>query len=504
MSETTTIARRLGTSSPSWKRFALPLGFLALALILPHLWFTKQSDGVLPIFTVVLCAVYALFSLGLNIVVGFAGLLDLGYVAFFLFGAYVSAWLMSGFFYTRRIFILDGVIPFDGVKVSGVHISFWFVVIVAGVATAAIGVVIGAPTLRLKSDYLALVTLGFGEILPEVFRNAEKITNGTKGIGPIDPIGTGFLNVIPGFNKRIGPSDYTAKYYVILLFLALFVFFSIRLRDGRLGRAWMAIREDELAASLMGVPLMRTKLWSYAVGAFAGGVGGAFYATIVGTVNVDSFTFAFSIIILCAVILGGMGNVWGAILGGVVITWFNYTGLNFVGRKFNETTRTSSFVFALLVATVVLAVVAGLIVSKKKLSTRIVGVCALFMAIPIVTLITATLVSKLNSKGFARILIALLIGVAIYAFVKLSQALRARGELHSSAWIGGAAGIIIGASCVRLVRSDVNVDLVRYQFGFFGLVLVLMMLFRPEGLLPAARSKAVRQSEALIESVATS
>jgi branched-chain amino acid transport system permease protein len=348
---------------------------LVVALLLPH-YFVTDNAGVLPLFTVVLCAVYALFSLGLNIVVGFAGLLDLGYVAFFLVGAYVSAWFMSDFISSQNIHILDtarAVIP-------GIHLTFWFVVILAGIIAALVGVVIGAPTLRLKSDYLALVTLGFGEILPEVFRNAEKFTNGTKGIGPVDAVGMGPLAVLPGIDKTITPSDYIAKYYVILVFCALFVWISIKLRDGRLGRAWMAIREDELAASLMGVPLMKTKLWSYAVGALAGGVGGAFYATIVGTVNVDSFTFAFSIIILCAVILGGMGNVWGAILGGVVITWFNYTGLIWIGQKINKT-------------------------------------------------------------------------------------------------------------------FDTKIDLVKYNFGFFGLVLVLMMLFRPEGFIPAARSKAVKQAD---------
>jgi branched-chain amino acid transport system permease protein len=352
---------------------------LLIAAVLPH-WFVTDNDGPLPIFTVVLCAVYALFALGLNIVVGFAGLLDLGYVAFFLFGAYVAGWFMSDFISSQNIHVLDTAAK----TIPGVHLSFWFVVILAGVITAITGVIIGAPTLRLKSDYLALVTLGFGEILPEVFRNAEKFTNGTKGIGPVDSVGMGPLAVLPGINKTISPSDYIAKYYVILVFCGLFVWISIKLRDGRLGRAWMAIREDELAASLMGVPLMKTKLWSYAVGALAGGVGGAFYATIVGTVNVDGFTFAFSIIILCAVILGGMGNVWGVILGGVVITWVNYTGLTWVGLKFNK-----------------------------------------------------------------------------YAGTKV-------------------------------VLTD-------YQFGFFGLVLVLMMLFRPDGFIPAARSKQVKKAEALIE-----
>jgi len=366
---------------------------LALAFALPHLWFTKETDGFLPLFTIVLCAVYALFALGLNIVVGFAGLLDLGYVAFFLVGAYVGAWFMSDFAVnvaksTRdiNIHVLDAA----SAKIPGVHLSFWMVIIIAGVVAAVAGVIIGAPTLRLKSDYLALVTLGFGEILPEMFRNSDdvppghlNITNGTKGIGPVDRVGMGFLDYIPGIPKTIVSSDYRTKYYVILVFCGLFVWVSVKLRDGRLGRAWMAIREDELAASLMGVPLMRTKLWSYAVGAVAGGVGGAFYATIVGTVNVDGFTFAFSIIVLCAVILGGMGNVWGAILGAVVITWFNYTGLTYIGGKINS-------------------------------------------------------------------------------------------------------------------ALDTNFNFINLQFGLFGLVLVLMMLFRPEGFIPAARSKQVKEAEAQV------
>ena len=367
---------------------------LAIAFVLPHLWFTNETDGYLPLFTIVLCAVYALFALGLNVVVGFAGLLDLGYVAFFLFGAYVGAWYMSDFAVnispsTRNwnFHFLDAASP----KVPGVHLSFWLVIIIAGIVAAIAGVVIGAPTLRLKSDYLALVTLGFGEILPEVFRNGDELpgglnlTNGTRGIGPVDQVGMGFLNYIPGIPKTIVSSDYRTKYYVILVFCGLFVWVSIKLRDGRLGRAWMAIREDELAASLMGVPLMRTKLWSYAVGAIAGGVGGAFFATIVGTVDVNTFTFAFSIIVLCAVILGGMGNVWGAILGAVVITWFNYTGLKYIGGKINSAAPDGSY-------------------------------------------------------------------FATFNFVNL-------------------------------------------QFGMFGLVLVLMMLFRPDGFIPAARSKQVKKAE---------
>jgi branched-chain amino acid transport system permease protein len=167
---------------------------LGVAAVLPFLPFTKNIDGPLPIATIVLCAVYALFALGLNIVVGFAGLLDLGFVAFFLFGAYVGAWLMSDFAINvtgrgGRMANLSFLFFSTAKKGAlGIHLSFWLVIVVAGLIAALAGVAIGWPTLKLKSDYLALVTLGFGEILPEVFRNSDDIgglnfTNGTKGIG---------------------------------------------------------------------------------------------------------------------------------------------------------------------------------------------------------------------------------------------------------------------------------------------------------------------------------
>ena len=394
---------RLRPTTDAGRKFARYSGILAVIIVawlIPN-YVATGTDGPLPLFTVVLCAVYALFALGLNIVVGFAGLLDLGYVAFFLFGAYTAAWFMSDFFYQvnprdpsdKQFAINFHFLSTASADIKGIHISFWIVIFIAAGIAALAGLVIGAPTLRLKSDYLALVTLGFGEILPEVFRNGDNVfgynfTNGTKGIGPVDKIGMGFLSKIPGIPDTITSSDYKTKYYVILAFCALFMYASIKLRDGRLGRAWMAIREDELAASLMGVPLMRTKLWSYAVGAIAGGVGGAFYATIVGTVNVDNFTFSFSIIVLCAVILGGMGNVWGAVLGGVAITWFNYTGLVWIGQQVN--------------------------------------------------------------KGFGT-----------------------------------------------------SVDLKKFEFGFFGMVLVLMMLFRPEGFIPAARSKQLKKADKQVQTIET-
>jgi branched-chain amino acid transport system permease protein len=290
------------------------------------------------------CLVYVIMALGLNIVVGYAGLLDLGYVAFWAIGGYCAGWFMSEFFYFLNIHFF-GSVPAEA---PGIHINFWMVLLIGGFVCALFGVLIGAPTLRLKSDYLALVTLGFGEIIPQVFFNGENffgfnISNGTKGIVVVDPIPAGF--------KNLGPFDFGWKLLIFLLLTAVMVFVSLRLRRGRLGRAWLAIREDELAASMMGVPLMRTKLLSYAVGAFAGGLGGVAFATHVNGVYAERFNFAISIFLLAMVVLGGMGNVWGVILGAFVLSWVNGTGLVAFGDTFNTQFGTSidfaSFTFLL-------------------------------------------------------------------------------------------------------------------------------------------------------------
>jgi branched-chain amino acid transport system permease protein len=324
-----------------------PLAFLAVGLLVPTIVTNVSTfqDRWLPLTTMVLCAIFVMFTLGLNIVVGYAGLLDLGYVAFFLFGAYTAAWLMSDFFFQ----INPGIHLFDAAattKTPGINISFWLVLPIAALVAAIAGVIIGAPTLRLKSDYLALVTLGFGEILPQAFRNGESIkgfnlSNGTKGISPVNALDMGWLSWTGVVSSKINVFDYTTRYYVIFALCLLFVLVSIRLRDGKLGRAWLAIREDELAASLMGVPLMRTKLWAYGVGAAAGGIGGAFYCVSLGGVNVDTFNFQFSVIVLCMVILGGMANVYGCILGAVILTWVNYTGMKEIGNAVNNTFGTT-------------------------------------------------------------------------------------------------------------------------------------------------------------------
>lgn len=274
--------------------------------------------------------VYAMMALGLNVVVGYAGLLDLGFVAFWAIGGYVAGWLMSGFFSNLDINFFGN--PGFGV-IGGIHLSFWLVLILAGGFTAIWGVIIGAPTLRLKSDYLALVTLGFGEIIPEVFRNGDDIngvnvTNGQLGIAPLDKIQVGPL--------LLGSGDSDLKFLIYSGLTAIILVISLRLRDGRLGRAWLAIREDELAASMMGVPLMRTKLAAYAVGATAGGIGGVAFATHINAVLPSRFAFAISIIILAMVVLGGMGNVWGVLTGALVLAWFNSTGLKQIGVSINQ------------------------------------------------------------------------------------------------------------------------------------------------------------------------
>ncbi len=289
------------------------------------------------------CLIWAMLAVGLNIVVGYAGLLDLGYVAFWAIGGYVCAWLMSSFFSQWHVNILGSAPPGQE---AGIHINFWLVLPIGAAACALSGVIIGAPTLRLKSDYLALVTLGFGEIVPEVFRNGGDVhgfnlTNGVKGIDPVDPIPLGLVHAIfPGVPATLGPFDNTYKFLVYALLTGVAIFISLRIRVGRLGRAWLAIREDELAASMMGVPLMRTKLAAYAVGAAIGGLGGVAYATFTGGVIPDSFQFANSIILLAMVVLGGMGNVWGVLLGALVLEWVNSTGLAQLGASVNSSLGT--------------------------------------------------------------------------------------------------------------------------------------------------------------------
>ncbi len=334
---------------------AWPIGYLAVAIAI-FVFYYLISMGYLtsvqgwagrwiPITTVNQSLVWAMCALGLNIVVGYAGLLDLGYVAFWAIGSYVAGWLMSSFFFHLKINWFGNAPAFSP---QGIHINFWVVLIAAAVVAAVAGIIIGAPTLRLRSDYLALVTLGFGEIIPQFFHNADKqhigvnISNGTQGISPVDKISGPTFNPSGGIGwGPLGPFDGLSRYIFLIVLTVLIVFVSLRLRVGRLGRAWLAIREDELAAGAMGVPLMRTKLAAYAVGAVAGGIAGVAYSVEIAGVSPDSFDFSKSIILLAMVVLGGMGNVWGVILGAIVIFWFNQTGLPQGGNAINSVLHTN-------------------------------------------------------------------------------------------------------------------------------------------------------------------
>ncbi len=280
---------------------------------------------------IVMCY-YAVLALGLNIVVGFAGLLDLGYVAFYVFGAYTTAFLASPQF--------------------GLHAPWPLVAIVAIMVAAGAGLLLGAPTLRLRGDYLAIVTLGFGEIVPELVRNLDKvnvtvagivivgpdanITGGALGINPVDAL----VIPLPGFLQDLfkvselsfSNSNPNAAFYLVLGILLTSFFVCRRLRDSRLGRAWMAIREDETAAGSMGINTTATKLLAFALGASFSGFVGAFVASYQTAVFPESFNFSVSISILIMVILGGMGSLRGVVVGAFALTYVSQTFLPFLGK----------------------------------------------------------------------------------------------------------------------------------------------------------------------------
>ena len=246
---------------------------------------------------------YVMLALGLNIVVGFAGLLDLGYIAFYAVGAYLYALLASPHF--------------------GLHWPVWAVLPLGALVAGLFGVLLGAPTLRLRGDYLAIVTLGFGEIVRIFINNLNapvNITNGPQGISQIDPVriaGVPLSKTLEVFGISF-PSVYL-YYYLFLALTLLIVFVSIRLEDSRIGRAWVAIREDEIAAKACGIDTRNVKLLAFAMGATFGGVAGGLFAGFQEFVSPESFGLMESIMVLCMVVLGGMGHIPGVILGGLLL-----------------------------------------------------------------------------------------------------------------------------------------------------------------------------------------
>jgi branched-chain amino acid transport system permease protein len=299
-----------------WMRrpFSKWIGLLLIAAALLLLPFAVGRAGGLAWVRILdFALLYVMLALGLNIVVGFAGLLDLGYIAFYAVGAYVYALLASPHF--------------------GVHLPLWALLPLGAAIAGLFGVLLGAPTLKLRGDYLAIVTLGFGEIIRIFLNNLNapiNITNGPQGINRIDPLVVAGLPLSKGLN--IGGLEIPGvhlHYYLFLLAALLTIFICMRLEDSRIGRAWIAVREDEVAAKSMGINTRNIKLLAFAMGASFGGVAGGLFAGFQGFVSPESFVLTESIIVLCAVVLGGMGHIPGVVLGAVLLATlpevFRYT-----------------------------------------------------------------------------------------------------------------------------------------------------------------------------------
>jgi branched-chain amino acid transport system permease protein len=270
---------------------------IIVAACLPIITSVVAGNGWVRILNFAL--LYGMLALGLNIVVGYAGLLDLGYIAFYAIGAYVYAWLASPHF--------------------GLHLSPFIILPIGAVIAGCCGVILGAPTLRLRGDYLAIVTLGFGEIVRLFLNNLDRpvnITNGPQGISLIDPL----IAIAPFNFLGVRVTSTLLYYYLFLLAAAAVVFVCLRLQDSRLGRAWMAIREDEMAAKACGINTRNIKLLAFAMGASFGGLAGGLFAGFQGFVSPESFVLMESIMVLCMVVLGGMGNIAGVLLGTLLLT----------------------------------------------------------------------------------------------------------------------------------------------------------------------------------------
>jgi branched-chain amino acid transport system permease protein len=271
-----------------------------IVLLPPFSGFGTQKDWVGGFAT---AGVFVLLATGLNVVVGLAGLLDLGYAAFFAIGAYTFAYGASGN--------------------TGIHIPFWFMLPIGALVAALFGVLLGAPTLRLRGDYLAIVTLGFGEIVPVVFRNSSTYTGGPNGLTGLDQPNAYGAFGIHGFGFT-NPWPY---YITILVIIAVVFVLMHRLQDSRIGRAWVAIREDELAAASMGINTVTTKLLAFAIGASTSGLAGTFYASRLAIVSPDQFVFSVSFTALAMVVLGGMGSTWSVAAGAFIVYELQSQGL---------------------------------------------------------------------------------------------------------------------------------------------------------------------------------
>jgi branched-chain amino acid transport system permease protein len=346
------------------------VALIGLAALVP--FGLSAGSGVLN--DMVVAATYVVMALGLNIVVGFAGLLDLGYVAFFAIGAYTAAYFASGFWADAGP---DGqgvavLVSGPASHLPGIHVNFLLVLVLAVAATTVAGALIGVPTLRLRGDYVAIVTLAFGEIIGRVAANGDDIrffggtlTAGPNNIGPIDKIDLPLLKPFDALDPR-------PWYWFALGLVVLALVVAVRLRDSRMGRAWTALREDEDAAAAAGIPIARTKLAAYATGAAFGGVSGAFIASYFSAVNAAQFQFSFSLLVFSMVVLGGVGSIPGVVVGAVVLSAVNsyllpdvlYSLPSRIGLDF-DFSAVASGVYGAIIVFVMLLRPAGLLPAQR-------------------------------------------------------------------------------------------------------------------------------------------
>jgi branched-chain amino acid transport system permease protein len=318
-------------SIPLTRRNAIwaAIGIGVALLILP---FVAGLAGNAWIRILAFAMLYIMLALGLNIVVGYAGLLDLGYIAFYAVGAYMYGLLASPHLFEQFEWIRQ-TFP------NGLHNSIWLVVPLSALLAAFFGVLLGAPTLKLRGDYLAIVTLGFGEIIRIFLNNLNapiNLTNGPQGLSNIDPIEIAGVSL----NKPLQLLGLTIPsvqlyYYLFLVLTVIVIIITVRLQDSRVGRAWIAIREDEIAAKAMGINTRNVKLLAFAMGASFGGVSGAMFSAFQGFVSPESFILMESIVIVAMVVLGGMGYVPGVILGAVLL-YAIPEALRYVARPIQE------------------------------------------------------------------------------------------------------------------------------------------------------------------------
>jgi branched-chain amino acid transport system permease protein len=352
---------------PPWSNRALAGAFIVIGIVLP--FFFPPTSGFMN--ATIIAVAYAVMALGLNVVVGFAGLLDLGYVAFYALGAYSLGWFGSGFLFKAHIHVLVSPVTRT---LPGVHLNFLLILAGAAIICAAAGVVIGLPTLRLRGDYIAIVTLAFGEIIATVAVNGQSVpvgggmtlTAGNLGISAVDQPYFPGIGLFTLLNLR-------PWYWLIFAILLVVLFVNLRLRDSRLGRAWIALREDEVAAVSMGIPLVKTKLLAYSIGAAFGGMSGAFFGAYYTEVNAAQFQFGFSIFILAMVIIGGLGSIWGAVVGGLALGYINNylipDVLNDLPSKFGlnfQLTQVEFGIFGFLLVIVMLLRPQGLIPERRR------------------------------------------------------------------------------------------------------------------------------------------